>query len=182
MRDVVWLVWDRMTMVGMYALRTDAERYQRERRVNLGALDDRNPRWLQVRVEPWTIAPPSGLPPFEKAGSQRRAILERVDREWGLLDIPAMGTAHWLHLDTYLLVPRDNRLVCPAFQFDHWRELWPGFRDVLKVFRDAGADEFSIMLWFISVQGAADGAVPAVLIREEPERVLEAARVTTVDW
>lgn len=98
------------------------------------------------------------------------------------MEIASMGTAHFFHLDTYLLVPYRNRLVVPAFQFDQWRELWPGLRDVLKVFRDSGWDEFSITAWFVSRQGSADGDVPALLIRDEPERVLAAARITAVDW
>jgi hypothetical protein len=181
-KDLVWLVWDGQALLGMYAARVDAERRQRERRAENGVQDDRDPQGWSVRVEPWTSAPPSGLPPFERPRDQRRAILGRVDREWGLLSIPEMGTGHCLHLDTYLVVPYENRLTCPAFQFDHWRELWPGFRDVLKVFRDAGWDEFSITSWFVSRQGSADGDTPALLIRDAPDRVLTAARSTAVDW
>ena len=50
------------------------------------------------------------------------------------------------------------------------------------MFRDVGTDEFSITAWFVSRQGSADGAVPALLIRDEPDRVLQAARRTTADW
>lgn len=181
MHDVVWLVWDRQALIGMYALRTDAERRQRDRRAEHGVADDRDPQGWSVRLERWSPAPPSGLPPFERAGEQHQAVLDMVDRDWGLLSIPEMGTGHCLHLDTYLVVPYNNRLTCPAFQFDHWRELWPGFRDVLKVLRDAAWDEFSITAWFVSRQGSTDGAVPALLIRDEPDRVLQAARRTTAD-
>ena len=182
MRDVVWLVRDGRALVAMYALRSDAERRVVERRAERGIRDDRDPKGWSVLVEPWTIAPPSGLPPFERAGEQRRAVLEQVDREWGLLSIPEMGTGHCLHLDTYLVVPYSNVLTCPGFQFDHWRRLLPGFREVLKVFRDAGWDEFSIVGWFVSRQGSADGDTPALLIRDEPDRVLAAARSSAVDW
>ena len=182
MHDVIWLVRDGQALVGMYALRTDAERQVAERRVRHGVHDDRDPQGWSVRMEPWMVAPPSGLPPFERAGQQHQAILDMVDRDWGLLSIPEMGTGHYLHLDTYLVVPYNNRLTCPGFQFDHGRELWPGFRDVLRVFRDVGLHEFSITAWFVSRQGSADGAVPALLIRDEPERVLRAARSNAVDW
>ena len=182
MRDPIWLVRDGQAVLGMYALRTDAERRVVERRAENGVQDERDPQGWSVRIEPWTVAPPSGLPPFERAGEQHQAILDMVDRDWGLWSIPEMGTGHCLHLDTYLVVPFNNRLTCPAFQFDHGRELWPGFRDVLRVFRDAAWDEFSITAWFVSHQGTADGAMPALLIRDEPDRVLAAARSTTVDW
>ncbi|CAN7246026.1 hypothetical protein [Knoellia sp. LjRoot47] len=132
-----------------------------------------------MRVEPWTVAPPSGPPSLDsRAGEQHRALLDYIHREWGLLNIPEMGTGHFLHLDTYLMVPYDNRLTCPAFQFDHERRLWPRFREALGALRDVGWDEFSITGWFASPQGAADGAVPADLIRSEPERVLDAVNVT----
>lgn len=181
MRDVIWLVREGQALRGLFAARADAERRAIEVQAEQDARRTEPPRWA-LRVEPCTIAPPSGLPPFEEAGRQHEAILEQVDREWGLLEIASMGTAHFFHLDTYLLVPYRNRLVVPAFQFDQWRELWPGLRDVLKVFRDSGWDEFSITAWFVSRQGSADGDVPALLIRDEPERVLAAARITAVDW
>ncbi|WP_169744224.1 3'-5' exonuclease [Knoellia aerolata] len=179
MRDMIWLVREGQALVGAFAMRTDAERRAAEARAEQGR--DGEPEGWAVRVEPWTITPPSGLPPFEEAGRQHEAILEQMDREWGLLEIAPMGTAHFFHLDTYLLVPYRNRLVVPAFQFDQWRQLWPGFRDVLKVFRDSGWDEFSITAWFVSHQGSADGDVPALLIRDEPERVLDAARISAAD-
>jgi hypothetical protein len=176
------MVRDGQALLGVFAFRVDAERRAAEIRAEHSPRREDDPQGSSVRIEPWTIAPPSGLPPFEGAGRQHEAVLERVNREWGLLEIMSMGTAHFVHFDTYLLVPYRNRLVAPAFQFDHWRQLWPGFRDVLKVFRDSGWDEFSITAWFVSRQGAADGDVPALLIRDEPERVLDAAQVTAVDW
>jgi len=182
MQDQVWLVWDGQLLIGMYARKADAYRRQQDRRVEHGISGDAHPRGASVRVETWSVAPPSGLPPFERAGEQHQELLEQVDRDWGLLNIPEMGTGHCLRLDTYLVVPYRNRLTCPAFQFDLGRELWPRFREVLDVFRSVGTDDFSIMAWFVSRQGSADGAVPALLIRDEPERVLAAARSTIVDW
>lgn len=178
MRNTVWLVWDGQALLEVCAMAADAEHRAAEARAGQGIRRQNDPQGRSVRVEPRTVSPPSEPPRPDDVGKQQDAILERVDRDWGLLEIPPMGTAHFFHLDTYLVVPYRNRLVCPAFQFDHWRELWPGFRDVLGLFRDAGWDEFSIVTWFAGPQGATDGDIPAVLIRDEPERVLHAARVT----
>ena len=182
MRDVIWLVWDRQHLRGMFGNLADAQHRQKDVRTELGAASSADPQWFQVRIEAWTIAPPTGSPSRESAGEQHRHMFDMVDREWGLLAIPEMGTGHFFHLNTYLLVPYDNELTCPGFQFTLSGELWPGFRDVLQVFRDAGWDEFSICMWFVSRQGTADGGLPALLIRDEPRRVYQAARSTTLDW
>lgn len=167
MSDVVWAVRDGLSLVGLFAVLADAEHRASEVRRVLGRADASQGR--SVRVEPWSVAPPSGRQSLDwRTGEQHKERLEYVHREWGLLNIPAMGTGHLLHLDTYLVVPYKNRLMCPAFQFDHERKLWPGFRDALGPLRDVGWDEFSITCWFTSPQGAADGAVPADL---EPVKV-----------
>lgn len=177
--DVVWAVREGSSLLGLFAVRADAERRASQVRPRRGSQTADDSRRWSVRVEPWTVSPPSGQQPWDwRAGEQHRARLDYVHREWGLLNIPAMGTGHYLHLDTYLVVPYRNRLTCPAFQFDHERKLWTGFREALGTFRDVGWDEFSITVWFTSPQGAADGAVPADLIRSEPERVLDAVKVT----
>lgn len=178
MRNVIWLVWDGQTLLGLFAVAPDADRRATHARVEQSMRRQDDPQGHTVRVEPWTVAAPDEPPHADEIRAQRRTILERVDSEWGLLDIPSMGTAHFPRLDTYLVVPYRNTLVCPAFQFDHSRVLWPGFRDVLALFRDAGWDDFSIMVWFVTRQGVSDGDTPALLIRDEPDGVLEAVRVT----
>lgn len=175
--DVVWLVWDRQHLNGMFEDLADAKHRQTKARDELGVVSADDPRGWPVRIEPWAIGPPSKPHRPRQAGQQRTQALDLVDRDWGLLAIPEMGTGHFIWLDTYLVVPHRNRLTCPAFQFDGSRELWPGFRDVLKVLRGAAWDDFSICMWFVSRQGSAvDGPVPALLIRDDPDRVLRAAR------
>lgn len=177
-REVTWVVRDGLSLIGVFARKEDADRHANDMRIDRGIHRDDDPRGWLVRVEPWQIVPPSHPPSHYKAVEQQRALLDHVQREWGLLNIPAMGTGHFFLLDTYLVVPRNNRLTCPAFQFDHERSLWPGFREALQALRAEAWDEFSILGWFASPQGAADGAVPAHLIRSEPERVLHAVDVT----
>jgi hypothetical protein len=93
-----------------------------------------------------------------------------------------MGTGHFYRFDTYLAVPYQNMLTFPAFQFDQGRDLWPGFVDVLMVLRDAGGDQFAITVWFVSHHGAANGDIPALVIRDDPDGAIAAARRSIVGW
>lgn len=176
--EILWLLWRDQRLSGAYAWGAAAESAATALRDEVAESSRPEPPSAVVRIEPWWISPPSGPPSPARARRERRKMLDLVHRDWGLLTIPEMGTGHHFHLDTYLAVPHENRLTFPAFQFDLSRELWPGFRDVLKVLRDAAWDEYSITAWFVSHQGSAEGSIPAVLIRHDPDRVLRAARIS----
>ena len=100
----------------------------------------------------------------------------------GFLTIPELATGHHLRIDTYLAVPSEGRLAFPRFQFNNAGELWPGFSDVLTVFRNGVWDDVSTGLWFISHQSRLDAAIPALMICDHPSRVLSLARDIVDDW
>ena len=99
-----------------------------------------------------------------------------------MTDDPGVGTGHHLRIDTYLAVPSEGRLAFPRFQFNNAGELWPGFSDVLTVFRNGAWDDVSTGLWFISRQSRLDAVIPALMIREDPSRVLSLAQDIVDDW
>ena len=79
-----------------------------------------------------------------------------------------------------LLVDHGGQAHTFIFQFDPNGDLWPGLREMLAAFRDAGRDEFDIGAWFLSPQGSADGGTPALILPTVPERAARAARSTIV--
>ena len=94
-----------------------------------------------------------------------------------------IGTTHFILVRHYLAVPHDGQLKFPALQFrPDLREQWPGFREVLAIFRDNGWDDASIFLWFTEPQGAVDGDTPALLLPTDPDAVIEAARNASAGW
>lgn len=181
MLDVVWLVWDRQFLRGMFVVREAAEQRVVDVRAKLGVVEPGDPQGLSVRIEPWWVQVPAEY----RAGHRNQVLrdaIEVIRRDWGLLTIPEMGTAHHFHLDRYLAVPVEGRLTYPRFQFNHEAEQWPGFTEVLRVFRDAAWDDVSTSLWFISRQGPTGGNIPALVIQHDPDEVLRSARMVVDGW
>ncbi|TPG17049.1 hypothetical protein EAH86_09745 [Pedococcus bigeumensis] len=178
---MVWLVWDKQFLKGMFVVRDAAEQRSIEVRAERGVVEPHDPQGFSVRVEPLWV----NVPPEHAAGHRNQVLRDAIDvirRDWGLLNLPELGTGHHFRLDRYLAIPVDGRLTYPRFQFNDARELWPGFSDVLTVFRDAAWDDVSTSLWFISRQGSTGGDIPALVIQHDPDEVLSAARLVVDDW
>lgn len=75
MRDVVWLAWDGQALIGLFAIQADAVRRAEEARREHGVEPVGYPTGWPVRVEPWSVAPPSGAPPFVQGGSEHERML-----------------------------------------------------------------------------------------------------------
>lgn len=73
-------------------------------------------------------------------------------------------------------VGHDNETLVPAFLLDADLMPRPEFRQVIEVLIEAGEGTWGLWAWFTHPTSWLDGAVPAVLITQEPEAVLEAAR------
>lgn len=181
MLDVVWMVWDRQFLKGMFVIRDAAEERAVDVRADFGVMDPDIPQGWSVRVEPWWIDVPAGHAEGERDQVLRDAV-DMIRRGWGLLTLAELGTAHHVRTHTYLAVPYEGRLAYAKFQFTHERELWPGFSEVLTAFRDAAWDDVSTALWFISRQGSTGGDAPALVIRDDPQAVLSAARRVADDY
>ena len=73
-------------------------------------------------------------------------------------------------------------MVLPGFQFEHGHQTWPGFSEILAVFRNAGWSAQSVALWFTSPNGYLDDAEPAITLRTDPDAVRDAAVNATAEW
>ncbi len=73
-------------------------------------------------------------------------------------------------------VEHDNETLVPAFLLDADLVPQPEFREVIKVLTEAGEGTWGLWAWLTHPTSWLDGAVPALLIAQEPEAVLEAAR------
>lgn len=173
---IVWLVFDNRSLLGAYLDRADADAAAKQIRARVVAERGEGAKY-SVWAEACTVTvSPGGR--REPVDAQRDAI-EKIEDQWGLYTLAELGTAHFLHVETYLAVPHDNVLKFPGYQFTMERTLYPGFREALNVLRGNGWDDTSIALWFASRQGAANGAIPAYLLRADPDAVVKAARAAS---
>lgn len=173
--EEVWLVWQtHYRLSGVYAARQDAEQDAEDLRVRLA--DDRVGDFgANVRVDPWPVIPASNPTPQKRV--RVRTLITQMSKEWPLLTVPDLGTAHHFTLDQYLAVPHRGILMFPEFQFQLDRTLWPGFREVLAILRNADWDDARTALWFTSLR-VLEGECPALVLRVEPDAVIAGARRT----
>lgn len=73
-------------------------------------------------------------------------------------------------------VEHDNETLVPALLLDTDLVPQAEFRGVIKVLTEAGEGSWGLWAWLTHPTSWLDGAVPALLIAQEPEAVLEAAR------
>lgn len=178
--EIVWLVCDEQMLLGVFADRGDAES---------GAVDVRGQPGATRKGDPAGAARTGRLlrdrtahrQATNRGGSGAQGAPGSCASRMGFPHDPGHGNGAPFPSRHLPGGASENQLVFPAFQFNQSRELWPKFRDVLAVLRGAGWDDFKIMVWFVSHRGAADGLIPAVEIRADPQRVLSAARRSVAD-
>jgi transposase-like protein len=73
-------------------------------------------------------------------------------------------------------VDHDNESLVPALLLDADLAPRPEFRQVIDVLTEAGEDGWSLWAWLVHPTPWLDGTVPAVLLFQAPEAVLDAAR------
>jgi hypothetical protein len=168
----IWVVMRGESLISAHTFRADAEAVaDRLRSEDVSAADTSHP----VRVETCDLrlhAPPGSRRPH----SITQEAINALHRDWGLWTLAEMGTAHFLHVETYLAVPHEGILKFPSFQFTHERVLHQGFREAMNALRDNGWDDASIALWFVNPQASVGNWAPALVIRDDPKSVLRAAR------
>lgn len=73
---------------------------------------------------------------------------------------------------------RSGEYVFPEFQFDTDGEPYEAIKQIIRLFRGAGIDEWLTASWFCSPQESLDRLAPATWLHRggEDDRVLEAAR------
>lgn len=112
-----------------------------------------------------------------------------AEARYGLLDAdqvarltggnPAKARAHTANLRRrkgLLAVTRHGRLAYPGFQFTPEGGLRPGWREITRVFTEAGWTPEEITLWAVAPTGWLDGQVPADLYDADTDAVMAAAR------
>lgn len=124
---------------------------------------------------------------------RRAALLAAADTLWskrlgpslrreqvqGLLGVGSRQAVSQLTKRRRLLaLPRDDRLVFPAFQFSSSGRPYEAMPAVLAAFDDAGVSPYTIASWFTTPQRLLGRVTPATWLRRgrDPERVVEAAR------
>jgi len=73
-------------------------------------------------------------------------------------------------------VEHDNETLVPALLLDADLAPRPEFRSAVQVLAEAGEDGWGLWAWLVHPTPWLDGAVPAVLLFEQPDVVLDAAR------
>lgn len=173
---IVWLVFDNRFLLGVYLDRVDADEAAKQIRDRVVA-----ERGEGAKYSVWAEACAVTASPTRRP-DPRETHLDAIDKiadQWGLHTLAELGTAHFFHVGTYVAVAHDDVRKFPGYQFTMARTLYPGFREALAVFRNNGWDDRSIALWFASRQGAANGAIPAYLLRSDPDAVVEAAHAAS---
>lgn len=73
-------------------------------------------------------------------------------------------------------VEHDNETLLPALLLDADLLPRPEFKAVVEVLTEAGEDSWGLWAWLVNPTPWLDGAIPAVLLFEEPDVVLDVAR------
>lgn len=73
-------------------------------------------------------------------------------------------------------VEHDNETLLPALLLDADLLPRPEFKAVVEVLTEAGEDSWGLWAWLVHPTPWLDGAIPAVLLFEEPDVVLDVAR------
>jgi hypothetical protein len=73
-------------------------------------------------------------------------------------------------------VTQDGEALVPAFLLDAALEPRAEATEAIAVLREAGEDGWALWAWFASPSAWLDGDVPAEILSDESERVVEAAR------
>ena len=170
----VWMLWWNDYLMGVYATesscREDLDDAQR------AAISIHGAQGGTFRISQEQIRPSSRRLTAARLALLRDRALADLIEEFGLVRVPAVdqtaGGAAPLH------VRLGHVSGAPGFQFDAERQLAPGLAIALNALRSAGWDDVSIALWFASPQGAANGRVPAAVLRHDPILVINAAYST----
>jgi hypothetical protein len=167
----VWLLWEKDRLLGVYASENVVEDQADIRRARIRAALGRH--GVAIHTERRDVVQYPVKDAVER-GAVRRKVADAV-QDWELLAedhaLLPVQDASWA---PFLMVPFEGRLWFPAFQFQTQGVPWPGFRETLRVLRDAGLSECHIFLWFTTAEMGADP--PAAYLADDPDRVLVAAR------
>jgi len=99
----------------------------------------------------------------------RRAIL----KEFGSLDAP-VDSEHLQREHKIFSVIHRNTAYVPSFQFDDRGHPRPAVAGVIRALGEKTSD-WGLALWFTAANGSLNGKRPVDLLKDEPERVVQAA-------
>ena len=74
-------------------------------------------------------------------------------------------------------VTQEGTTYVPTFQFDDRGRPRPAIATLIQMFRSVEAPDWELALWFISSCGWLGGRRPVDVLKDDPEAVVEAARL-----
>lgn len=129
--------------------------------------------------EPAHAVPLALVQVARKAAERSRLLASPVLDYAGLADLRGVSenaARFWVHkasaANEVLVLPVDERVVIPAFQFDARGEVRADLAGVLDVLLDSPMDPWAVWSWLTAPAALLSGAVPSEMVTHEEERAV----------